>query len=88
LAQVCLRPLPDYLPDCRETQTLKVYNDFAVRFDANVYTAPPLAIGKQVTLKADQSTVTLFYRDKKIAAHDRCWQRGHSIYADYRYQRC
>jgi hypothetical protein len=59
LAQVCLRPLPDYLPDCRETQTLKVYNDFAVRFDANVYTAPPLAIGKQVTLKADQSTVTL-----------------------------
>jgi hypothetical protein len=79
LAQVCLRPLPDLLPDCRETQTLKVYNDFAVRFDANVYTAPPWAIGKQVTLKADQSTVTLFYRDKKIAVHDRCWQRGQRI---------
>ena len=79
LAQVRLRPLPDLLPDCRETQTLKVYNDFAVRFDANVYTAPPWAIGKQVTLKADQSTVTLFYRDKKIAVHDRCWQRGQRI---------
>jgi DNA replication protein DnaC len=39
LAQVRLRPLPDLLPDCRQTQTLKVYNDFAVRFDANVYTA-------------------------------------------------
>ena len=79
LAQVRLRPLPDLLPDCRETQTLKVYNDFAVRFDANVYTAPPWAIGKQVTVKADQSTVSIFYRDKKISAHDRCWQRGQRI---------
>jgi len=79
LAEVRLRPLPDLLPDCRETETLKVYNDFAVRFDANVYTAPPWAIGKQVTLKADQSTVSIFYRGKKIAVHDRCWQRRQRI---------
>jgi transposase len=79
LTEVRLRSLPDLLPDCRQTETLKVYNDFAVRFDANVYSAPPWAIGKQVTLKADQSTVTLFYRDKKIAVHDRCWQRGQRI---------
>jgi len=79
LAQLRLRPLPDLLPDCRQTQSLKVYNDFAVRFDANVYRAPPWTIGKQVTLKADQRTVSLFYRDKKIAVHDRCWQRGQRI---------
>ena len=79
LSQVRLRPLPDLLPDCRQTETLKVYNDFAVRFDGNVYTTPPWAIGKKVILKADQSSVTIFYRDKKIAAHDRCWQRKQRI---------
>ena len=82
LADVRLRPLPDLVPDCRETQTLKVYNDFAVRFDNNVYTAPPWAIGKHVTLKADQTTVTLLYQLKKIAVHNRCWQRGQRIETD------
>jgi len=82
LADVRLRPLPDLLPDCRETQTLKVYKDFAVRFDGNVYTAPPWAIGKHVTLKADQTTVTLLYQLKKIAVHNRCWQRGQRIETD------
>jgi transposase len=79
LAEVQLKPLPDLLPDCRETETLKVYNDFAVRFDANAYTAPPWTIGKKVTLKADPTTVTLYYQEKKIAAHDRCRQRGQRI---------
>ncbi len=79
LIEVRLRPLPDLLPDCRQTETLRVYNDFAVRFDGNVYTTPPWAIGKKVILKADQSSVTIFYRDKKIAAHDRCWQRKQRI---------
>lgn len=73
---VCLRPMPKLLPNCRETKTLKVYKDFAVRFDGNVYTTPPWAIGKHVTLKADGQTVVLFYQNKKIAVHNRCWQRG------------
>jgi transposase len=76
LTEVRLNPLSDLLPDCRQTERLKVYNDFAVRFDANVYTSPPWAIGKQITLKADQSSVTLYYQEKKIAVHNRCWQRG------------
>jgi transposase len=79
LSQVRLRPLPDLLPDCRQTQRLKVHKDFAVRFDGNVYTVPPWAIGKQVTLKADQTTITIFYKEKKIAVHNRCWQRAERI---------
>ena len=82
LADVSLRPLPQVLPDCRQTETLRVYNDFAVRFDGNTYTAPPWAIGKQVTLKADQTTVILFYQEKKIAVHNRCWQRKQRIETD------
>ena len=76
---VCLRPLPELIADSRETQTLKVYKDFAVRFDANTYTTPPWAIGKRVSLKADQQTVIICYQHKKIAVHDRCWQRGKRI---------
>ena len=79
LAEVHLKPLPDLLPDCRETQTLKVYKDFAVRFDGNLYTAPPWTIGKQVALKADPTTVTLYYQEKKIAVHNRCYRRGQRI---------
>ncbi|MBW2470687.1 MAG: IS21 family transposase [Deltaproteobacteria bacterium] len=79
LAEVHLRPLPDLLPDCRQTEQLKVYKDFAVRFDANVYTTPPWAIGKKVTLKANQSQVSIYYQEKKIAGHNRCWQRGMRI---------
>jgi len=76
---VGLRPLPELLPDCRETGTLKVYNDFAVRFDGNTYTTPPWAIGKRVTVKADRQTVTIFYQHKKLATHERCWQRAQRI---------
>jgi transposase len=62
LTQVRLRPLPDLLPDCRQSEQLKVYNDFAIRFDANVYTTPPWTIGKKITLKADQRTVTIYHQ--------------------------
>lgn len=81
-----LKPMPDLLPDCRETETLKVHKDFAVRFDGNTYSTPPWAIGKQITLKADQRTVTIFYKEKKIAAHHRCRQRQQRIETPYHRQ--
>lgn len=70
-----LRPLPELLPDCRETASLKVHKDFGVRFDANVYTVPPWAIGKQVTLKADNRLVSIYLKEKLIVCHQRSWQR-------------
>jgi transposase len=70
-----MRPLPELLPDCRDTALAKVHADFAVRFDGNAYTVPPWCIGKQLTVKADHHTVTLYYREKPVATHARCWQR-------------
>lgn len=70
-----LRPLPELLPDCRETCTLLVHKDFGVRFDANVYTVPPTTIGKRLVLKADHQDVTLFYKDRQVARHTRCWRK-------------
>jgi len=36
-----MRPLPEFLPDCRQAASLKVHADFSVRFDGNDYTVPP-----------------------------------------------
>jgi hypothetical protein len=71
-----LRPLPDPLPDYRETDSLKVYKDFGVRFDANVYTVPPRLVGKSVTLKADSRTISIYYKEKQVATHTRRWEKG------------
>ena len=77
--QITLRPLPPSLPDCRETRSVLVHKDFAVRFDANTYTTPPWCVGKRLILKADQSKVTIYHHDKVVADHPRCWQRKHRV---------
>jgi len=83
LAKVKLKPLPELLLDCRETLTLKVYKDFSVKFDGNAYSTPPWVIGKQVTLKADQNTVTVFRKQNQICAHNRSWDRKQRIETPY-----
>lgn len=75
LANVHLRPLPQLLPDCRQTCPAKVHKDFAVRFDGNCYSCPPWTIGKNVMIKADAFTVSIYLNQKKIADHHRSWQR-------------
>lgn len=77
--RVHLNPLPTFFPDSRETLTLLVHKDFAVRFDGNTYTNPPWTIGKKLTLKADQDTITIYHRQKVVASHHRCWDRKRRI---------
>lgn len=74
-----LQPLPEFVPDCRETLSLKVHSDFAVRFDSNFYSVPPWAIGKTVIVKADNQTVTIYHHDKTLATHTRCWEKKQRI---------
>ena len=74
-----LRPLPEVLPDCREILSPLVHKDFGIRFDGNIYTVPPWTIGKTITMKADNEVVQLYYKDKSIAVHPRCWDRKQRI---------
>ncbi len=71
-----LMQLPSVLPDYRETGTYLVHKDFGVRFDGNVYTAPPWTVGKKITLKANNTQLVIYYKDKKLAVHPRCWKRN------------
>ena len=74
-----LKPLPPFLPDCRETMDVLVHKDFAVRFDGNSYTVPPWTIGKRLCLKADQRHITVYHKHKLVALHERSWQRRQRI---------
>jgi transposase len=74
-----LRALPDHLPDCRETVTALVHKDFGIRFDGNVYTVPPWAVGKKITVKADTQRIWCYDRDRTIAVHFRCWHHRQRI---------
>lgn len=76
---VSLRPLPELLPDCRETAQLPVYKDFVVRFDCNTYTVPPWTIGKKLILKADNTSITIYHKQKAIASHVRSWDKKQRI---------
>jgi len=74
-----LKSLPEPLPDFRETETLKVYKDFGIRFDTNVYTVPPRLVGKSITLKADGRTLSVYYKEKLVATHLRNWKKKKRI---------
>ena len=74
-----MRPLPEFLPDCRDTAVAKVHRDFAIHFDGNTYSAPPWAIAKTLTVKADHHHVTLSLKDKAIATHPRSWGRNQRL---------
>ena len=77
--QDAMRPLPELLPDCRDAAIVKVHSDFSIRFDCNNYTVPPWTIGKKVVAKGDNQTITVYYKDKPIAVHERSWQRRQRI---------
>jgi transposase len=74
-----LKFLPDPSLDFRETETLKVYKDFGIRFDTNVYTVPPRLVGKSITLKADGRTLSVYYKEKLVATHLRNWKKKQRI---------
>jgi transposase len=70
-----MRPLPEFLPECRDHAVAKVHADVCVQFDGNTYAAPPWAMGKSLRVKADPHHVTLSCKEKALATHTRCWQR-------------
>ena len=76
---VQLRPIPTLIKVPLETENPLVHKDYAIKFDTNSYTTPPWTIGKKLTLNADQHTLWIYHRDKKICAYPRCWERKRRI---------
>ena len=70
-----LRPLPEVLPDTRDSAEAKVHSDCRFKFDGNSYSAPHWMVGKTLSMKADNHTVTASHKNKIITRHPRTWQR-------------
>jgi len=65
--------------DTDEISSPKASPQFRVRFDANTYSAPWRLSGRTVTLRADENTVRLYLKGRRICTHARCWKKGEDI---------
>lgn len=61
-----LRSLPALDDDYRDTATAIVHKDLRLCFDANRYCVPPRCAGRQLTVKADAQTVTLYEGPREV----------------------
>jgi transposase len=74
-----MRPLPNCLPDCRDCAPAKVHSDFSITFDGNTYSLPPWLVGRTVIAKADHKTLSIYFKEKVVATHQRSWGRKERI---------
>jgi transposase len=77
-----LRPLPDIDADYRDIATPMVHKDLRLWFDGNRYCAPPSVVGRRITVKADEASVTLYDQDRELVSYPRCWSRAQTIGAE------
>lgn len=77
-----LQPLPMQDPDYRETASPRVHTDLRLRFDANRYCVPARFVGLRLTVKADSSSVTIYYENREIVRYPRCWRRHQTLGAE------
>lgn len=56
-----------------------MHTDFCIHFDGNTYTVPPWLIGRTVVAKADHRKLTVYFKEKTVAEHERSWQRRQRI---------
>src|SRR5215469_1304436 len=74
-----LRAVPAITPDYRDVAEASVHKDLRLAFDGNRYCVPPRYIGRQLTIKADSASVTIYDQHQEIVSYARCWQRGQVV---------
>jgi len=66
-----LRPLPEFLPDCRDHRPCKGLLRFSIRFDAKSYTCPLGPSANSVIVQSRPPHPLRLSQDKVIATHSR-----------------
>jgi transposase len=74
-----LRAVPAITPDYRDVAEALVHKDLRVSFDGNRYCVPPRYLGRQLTIKADSSSITIYDQHQEIVSYSRCWQPGQTL---------
>ncbi|OAT79491.1 Mu transposase domain-containing protein [Desulfotomaculum copahuensis] len=75
-----LLPLPEIRLDTGATSTALVHPDLTVRHEGTRYSVPRHLVGKEVTLCLSPFHLTVFYRGREVARHDRAMKKQ-----DHRY---
>ncbi len=71
-----LRPLPKHPYQYTDIKNVKVNIDYHVQYQKHHYSVPHQYVGETLELHASESLVTLFFRNRQIAAHPRKYQPG------------
>jgi transposase len=71
-----LRPEPYDTDDLLSCTVSRFYR---VRFETNTYSVPWTLADRTVTVRADDRTVRIFYGHKRVATHERCYQKNKDI---------
>jgi len=65
--------------DTDEVRTLPVSPQWRISFDGNHYTVPWTLAGRMVTLRANETEVSVWYGAQRIASHKRSWLRNEVV---------
>ncbi len=74
--------MPLLAPDYRDSTEALVHKDLRLAFDGNRYCVPSRYVGHKLTVKADSSSVTIYYQTREIVRYARCWERGQTFGAE------
>ncbi|MBM4359875.1 MAG: IS21 family transposase [Deltaproteobacteria bacterium] len=74
-----LRPLPEHPADTALRIPAIVSKEARVRLDSNTYSVPPSLVGKNVLVRADDSTLRVVDDGVVVAEHVRSWDRRRAI---------
>lgn len=71
-----LKPLPAIRYVFAEWQTLKAGMDYHVKVDDHYYSVPFVMVKKELYARYTQATVEIFYKNRRIASHQRSGIKG------------
>jgi transposase len=76
LEKPCLQALPHHEPDTDILRAVKATSQGLIKFDGNQYSVPSGFAGQVLTLRAKRTDVQLFCGIKRLASHNRSFERG------------
>jgi transposase len=84
LDQPALRPLPEQPYEFAVWKKARVNIDYHIEFGKHFYSVPYGLIHEEVYVRATQSTIEIFFKDRRVASHRRLNARGrHTTVPDH-----
>jgi transposase len=80
-----LRPIPTVAAQIGLPRPAQVNSLCLVHFDCNTYSVPSGFAHHEVMVRADVAQVEIYHQTDRIAVHERCHERGQTLYEPWHY---